>query len=144
MFGPVLGAVEARLTLAAEAAIRRAVLLVAATLCGIGTLVFLSLSAFFALLPGVGPAGAALILALLWGLLAALCYVLSLARPRRAAAATLRYPAVAVTPPGPPPVRPVAAVGVPPPRSRLAARISRTAPLLAIGALLAGIIAGRK
>ncbi len=140
MFWPMLAAVEARLTLAATAAIRRAVLMIAATLFGVGATLFLSVSVFFALLPGVGAAGAALILALILGLFAALLFVLAQLRPRRSPAVTMPPPAVAA----PTPVPPATAVGVPPRRTSIAAQISRTAPMLAIGALLAGIIAGRR
>lgn len=137
---PLASVVEARVQLAAAAAIRRAALMVAATLFGVGAILFLSISAFFALLPGVGAAGAALILALIWGLLAALLFVLAQLRPRRPRAGMVAPPAVAA-----PSVPPAAAVGVPPPPSAsLATRISRAAPILAIGALLAGIIAGRR
>jgi hypothetical protein len=146
VLAPLLATVEARLTLAASMAIRRAVLAIAATLFGVGALMFLSLGVFFGLMPGLGAAGAALILALIWALLAGLCYVLTLVRPRRVAA-PVAAPVAARLPPvaAPPPVDPAAPVGVPPaPRAGRAAAISRAAPLLAIAALAAGIVAGRR
>jgi hypothetical protein len=148
LVAPLLATVEARLTLAATAAIRRAVLMIAATLFGVGALMFLSLGVFFGLMPGLGAAGAALILALIWALLAGLCYVLSLIRPRRVIAPVAMPTAVA------PPVAPAAGAmpgavpgavpGTVPLRPGLAAQVSRAAPLLAIAALLAGIVAGRR
>ncbi len=143
--GPLIALIEARLTLAAKAVIRRAVLMIAATLFGIGALSFLSLGVFFALLPGVGAAGAALIMALIWALLAGLCFAVSLIRPRRVVTPVLP-PRAAVRPvaPAPEAVPGAAPVMVPPPRPGFAARFSRAAPLLAIAALAAGIVAGRR
>ena len=140
LVAPLIATVEARLTLAAAAAVRRAVLTIAATLFGVGALLFLSIGVFFGLMPGLGPAGAALILALIWALLAGLCYVLSLIRPRRVAVAAIPPPVAVAAPAAavPPPVTPV------PPRAGIAAQISRVAPVLALGALLAGIVAGRR
>jgi hypothetical protein len=142
--GPLLAAVEARVALAAALAVRRAALLIAATLFGVGALLFLSIGVFFGLMPGVGPAGAALILALIWALTAGLCYVLSLLRPRRLSAAATLPPVAPMAAP-PPPAPPAARVaGAPPPHPAFGGRISRAAPLLAIAALVAGIIAGRR
>lgn len=150
LIAPALATVEARLTLAATMAVRRAVLMIAATLFGVGALMFLSIGIFFGLMPGVGAAGAALILALIWALLAGLCYVLSLLRPRRVA------PLLPTPPVGPrvapaatpvPPVDPgVGAGAIPPvpPRTSLAAQVGRAAPILAVAALLVGIVAGRR
>lgn len=167
LLAPVLAAIEARFTLAATLVIRRAVFLFAAALFGVGTLLFLSVGIFFALLPAIGPAGAALIMALIWAILTGLCVLFARARPRVPPAAvppappiTAPYPAAAPPPyPTQPPYPPSSAVpptGVPPtaspvtpgvPASRIArlrTRINRAAPLLAIGALAAGIIAGRR
>jgi hypothetical protein len=147
---PLVAMVEARLTLAASMAIRRAVLTIAATLFGVGALMFLSLGVFFGLMPGIGAAGAALILALIWALLAGLCYVLSLLRPRRVAAPVIPPavgPRVAAGAMAAPPVDPaIGAAAVPPaaPRTRFAAQVGRAAPILAVAALLAGIVAGRR
>ena len=142
LIAPFLAIVEARLTLAASMAIRRAVLTIAATLFGVGALLFLSVGVFFGLMPGVGPAGAALVLALIWALLAGLCYVLSLIRPRRVVAPLVTPPAV---------VTPVAtasdagtAAAAGSPRRSLAAQLGRTVPLIALAALVAGIVAGRR
>jgi hypothetical protein len=136
---PLLASVEARLKLAATLAVRRAALVIAATLFGVGALLFLSVGVFFALLPGVGAAGAALILALIWALLAALCFALSLVRPRSARAAALPPPAVTTRAP---PVAPDATPARP--RPGMAEQVNRAAPLLAIAALAAGLIAGRR
>jgi hypothetical protein len=165
LIAPLLATVEARLTVAATLAVRRAVLTLAATLFGVGALLFLSVGVFFGLLPGVGPAGAALVLALIWALLGGLCYVLSLVRPRRVRAplgaarpvAPPVAPAVArPTAPTPaagayprahpaagPLVDPVAVAAVPP-RADLGAQLRRAAPFFAAAALLAGIFAGRR
>jgi O-antigen/teichoic acid export membrane protein len=141
LIAPLVAIVEARLTLAATMAIRRAVLVIAATLFGVGALLFLSLGVFFGLMPGLGPAGAALILALIWALLAGLCYVLSLLRPRRVAATRIPT-SPAVAPRAAPAAAPVPVP--PPPLVGLAAQVSRAAPILALAALLAGIVAGRR
>lgn len=173
LLAPVLAAIEARFTLAATLVIRRAVFLFAAALFGVGTLLFLSVGIFFALLPAIGPAGAALIMALIWAILTGLCVLFARARPRVRAAAVppaapiaAPYPAAApppypaqppypTQPPYPPssgapptgaiPAASRVASGVPGSRfGRLRTRINRAAPLLAIGALVAGIIAGRR
>jgi hypothetical protein len=145
LVAPLIAAVEARAALAARLALRRAILLIAATLFGVGALLFLSVGIVFALVPAVGPAGAALIMALIWVMLAGFCMLFARLRPRSTVA---RVPVAAppVVAPAPPVVAPAPAVG-PPSASRfgsLRARISRTAPLLALGALVAGIIAGRR
>jgi hypothetical protein len=138
---PIVAAVEARLALAASLAIRRAVLTIAAALFGVGALAFLSLGVFFGLMPGLGAAGAALILALIWALLAGLCYVLSLLRPRRVTTAAIALPPPLVPPPPP---APGSSRVAPPASAQFAARVSRAAPLLALAALVAGIVAGRR
>lgn len=155
LVAPLIAAAEARFTLAATLMIRRAVFLIAAALFGIGALVFLSVAAFFALVPGIGPGGAALVLALIWALLAGFCAFMARLRPRPVVVAPRVTAPAPPPPPPPPPVYPHAAAGAPPvapvapagPASRLArlrTRVSRAAPLLALGALVAGIVAGRR
>lgn len=125
----VAGAHAAALT---ARAVRFAVLAIAATLFGIGALFFLSVGIVFALTPVVGAAWAMLIMAVIWALLAAACIL---------AASRLRSrPRVApVAPPAPPP-----SAGQVPPRPRPGRQISGSAPLIALGALIAGILAGRR
>ncbi len=171
VLAPVLSAIEARFTLAATLVIRRAVFLIAATLFGVGTLLFLSVGIFFSLLPAIGAAGAAFIMALIWAILTGLCVLFARARPRVPPAVapvappiTAPYPAAAPPPPPHPAHPPYSAQPPYPPSSaapptgarpvapgapasrigRLRRRINRAAPLLAIGALAAGIIAGRR
>ena len=137
LIAPLLAAVEARAALAARLALRRAILLIAATLFAVGALLFLSVGIVFALIPAVGPAWAAVIMALIWALLAGLCVLFARMRPRVIAPPPLAIPPTVA----PPPVAPVAPAAR---QGSLRARITRAAPLLAIGALVAGIIAARR
>ena len=147
VIAPLLAAAEARFTAVTTLMLRRALLLIAAALFGIGALMFLSVGLFFALTPGLGPGGAALLLALVWALLAGICVLLARTRPRVVAAPA---PGIAATRPAPviaPAALGASPVAQPPPLTavgRLRARIGRAAPLFAIGALVAGIIAGRR
>lgn len=163
LIAPLLATVQARIALTASLLIRRAAFVFAAALFGVGALMFLSVGTVFALAPRLGTGGALLLMAGIWAVLAVAC--LAVSRPRPAAVAAAAAPAV------PPPPGPAAApwpagvpAGYPPAPShgvqgvspapattkatsrtaRLRARVSRAAPLLAIGALVAGIIAGRR
>jgi hypothetical protein len=169
LIAPLLAAVQARIMLTASLLIRRAVFIFAAALFGVGALMFLSVGIVFALSSSLGPGGATLVMAGIWAVIAVACLLISRPRPAAVAAATappipgVIPPATAAAPqppypyppyPSQPPYPPSSAV---PPTSaatapaapasrlgRMRAGVTRAAPLLAIGALIAGIVAGRR